>query len=129
MQVQFSVVVGGSLKERFVDGFVGVRQLYIFAYQSDMYRFRGIFHPFQERFPRFHLGSRPYGHSHFFQNDLVQMLFLHIQRNLIDGGYVDGLYYCCRIYVTEQCHLFTYIGRNFMFCTQHQNIGLDTHLL
>ena len=129
LQIELAVVVGSGLEERLVDGLVGIGQLDILTHQTDTNRFGGIFHAVEEVHPRLQMGLAIDGQAGLGEHELVEMLLVHLQRDFVNRGHVDRLDDSGRVYITEEGHLLAQVQREVVLGTQHQNIGLDTHLL
>ena len=99
------MIVDSGLKQRLVDGFIGILQLHVFAYQTDLHRFgsRG-FHG-QERTPGFQFRRRTHFQSYFAKYDFIHLLALQYERHFVDSRHVDRLDNSLFRYVAKQSHL------------------------
>ena len=125
-----AVVVGAGLREGFADGLVGVLQV-VFAHQGDVQcRFLlGLVASFQERTPRAQSRGVAHGQSHLLQDGGIQLLCLHQDGHLVDGGGVNALHHGILVHVAELGHLLAQVGVQLMFGAEYEDVRLDTGAL
>ena len=117
--------------KRFRDRKIGILQLNVFTHKPDCNFVGGIFQLFDKGSPIIHIGFRNLSQieSHFRQYYLIEFFGLHIKRNTIDSGRINGLQDRFRLDVAKQGYFFAHFGRNVVFGAKHKNIGLYSLLL
>ena len=116
------------MSQRFEDTLVSVLQV-VFTYQSDVDNFCSLVATLQERTPWTQSRSFSDWHIHLAQNDLVQFLSLHAERNFVDRRHIQALDYRVFVYITEVSHFLAQAYVQIVFGTQYQNVRLDTQAL
>ena len=112
-----------------VDGLVGVLELGVLAYESDVdLSCRGT-HACQEVGPVVKVGLAGGFDVHLAEHYLVHALRVHEQGDAVDGVGVDALDYGLGADVAELGHLAAHGGGDVLFCAEHEHIGLYAYLL
>ena len=121
-------VVCACMSEAFNDAFVGILQV-IFADQSNLYDFGGLFASFQEVAPRSEFGCGSRFDAHLLEADGIKSLMLHVDGNFVDAGQVlaldDGFY----ADVAEVRHLGTQFVVQGVLGAQYEHFGLNAQAL
>ena len=129
LDIHPAFVCGACVYQSFLNGFVGVLQFHIFTHQSDAYFTFGILQAPQEFLPfaQFRLGEIL--NLEFTDRQLVQMLFVQIERYLVDTPRIDALDYVSGLDITEERDLATEIRCKGLFGPAYDHIGFDATLL
>ena len=123
------VVIGSCLEQCLVNALVGILQRNILAHQTDAHLLLGVVKFVEEVVPRCEVGFSLIGCASLLKDNLVEVLLMHHQGHLVDGGRVDALNDRIGTDVAELSHLAAHGNRDVMFGAEHQYFGLDTHLL
>ena len=125
MNLYRSIIVDACMMKSLGNGDIGIRQLHILAYYSNLYLFLRILDLVNHLCPLVHV-YRAVVHAQLLQDDAVQALVLHHERNLIDGIGSQVLNNSLFLNVTEQGQLLLHILGQGLFSTAYQDIRLDT---
>ena len=129
LQFQASVIVSGGVGKGLAYRLVGVLKLYVFPDKAYSDRSLGRLELFKEVEPGGHMGFALGFHAGKAEDNVVQVLLMHFDRNLVDRGEIQRLDNSVGSHIAELGDFPPGFGGDGMLGAQHQHVRLDSKLL
>ena len=127
--VDLAVVGGTGMYESLLDRLVRILQFHILADKGDIDFVFGIPQAFQKFFPFAQVGLIEIVNPELADGQLVEVLFMHIQRHLVDAPGVDALDDVTGTHIAEEGDFAPEFGTQRVLGTAHYDVRLDSAVL
>ncbi len=124
MHVDFTFIGRAGVDKRLEDGLVRVLKLDVFAHEGDVHHgFRGL-ESAEEASPVRKIRLGEVLDAQVTYHELVEVLLVHIQRNLIDAPGIYGLYDVTGLDIAEEGHFPAQVRSEMVLGAADYDVGL-----